>query len=257
MPHPSRRSLIAGLLASPIVGSSSINSYADEDNFFGVPTEDLSTPGELDPLKLYGTGNPSDDERERAAAIIQGAPSGPAPIDVARYFLSDKVDPHYREQWPKSAAWNPVIVEFFKAAGFTASNDMVAWCAAFVNWCLVQSLRRGSGSPSSQSFLDETKFKRTNNPKIGDVVVFTCRRVEDDKPIGLGHVAFVSSIPTGDRMTVVGGNQHKGGHSSIISEVTFPFVSNKFGRCVSAQADGTCTQRVDVVLKQSAFISIV
>ena len=193
---------------------------------------------------------------ERAASIINNAPTGPTPIDVARYFLSDKVDERYREQWPKSAAWNPVIVEFFKATNFQASNDMIAWCAAFVNWCIVQSLRSGSGSASSQSFLDETKFKRTDSPKVGDLVVFTCRRITDGSPIGLGHVAFVSGVPSNDIVKVIGGNQHKGGHSSIISEVNFPFVSKDFTRCVSRSNDGSCHETVNVKLKLTAFVSV-
>jgi uncharacterized protein (TIGR02594 family) len=255
MLRSSRRALLRGILGSPLLFLNR-RSLAADDEFFGVPTEELSTPDEINPLKLYGTGNPSDDELEKAAAIIDNAPTGPTPFDVARYFLSDKVDEHYREQWPKAAAWNPVIVEFFKATNFEASNDMVAWCAAFVNWCFVQSHRSGSGSASSQSFLDKTKFAQTDSPKVGDLVVFTCRRISDDTPIGLGHVAFVSAIPAGNMLKVVGGNQHKGGHSSIISEVNFPFESKAFPRCTSRSNDGICHGSVNVKLSLSAFIRV-
>ena len=250
-----RRALALGALSLPFTAL--VRTAGAQDEFFGVPTNELSTPDEINPLQLYGSSPPSAEEEAKARQIIRAAPTGPRPIDIARYFVSDHVEQHYREQWPRNASWNPVIVEFFRATGFRASNDMVAWCAAFVNWCLVQANRPGSGSAASQDFLDPRKFAapRTNDPREGDLAVFTCHRESDDVAIGLGHVAFVGAPPRDEVIPCLGGNQSVQGSSSIISEVPFPKTSRVFQRCV-ATSNGACTSRVSVRLKHAAYFRI-
>jgi uncharacterized protein (TIGR02594 family) len=173
---------------------------------------------------------PTRAQREIARKIIDGAPRGDTPIKVAQYFLSPQVDTHFIERWPRSDVYNPLIVDFFQATAYLASNDMIPWCAAFVNWCLERSARTGSRSPSSQSFLNDKVFKQTDSARVGDLVVFTCHRVSDDRSIGLGHVGFVASPPGADRLEVLGGNQSQDGGSSTICQGLFPFTSRESSR---------------------------
>src|ERR1041385_5015709 len=90
------------------------------------------------------------------------------------------VSPADGRRWPRKDVYNPLIVEFFSAPAYRASNDMIAWCAAFVNWCVERSNRTGRRSPASQSFLNQKIFKQVTSARVGDLVVFTCHRVTDD-----------------------------------------------------------------------------
>lgn len=91
---------------------------------------------------------------------------------------------------------NPRILEYFKATSYRAAHDEVPWCAAFVNWCLVQAGIRGTNSASAFSFMNwgvEVK------PCFGCVAV-----VEYDN--GKGHVGFLVGWQ-GPSFVLLGGNQ--------------------------------------------------
>ena len=127
---------------------------------------------------------------------------------------------------------------------------MVAWCAAFANWCLKRSARTGSQSAASQSFLSATDFKRNSDPKVGDLAVFTCYDKDNGSSLGLGHVAFVKAKPTNGRVLVLGGNQSADGHSSVISERYFPTDAQIVKRHVAGKY-------VDCNMKLNTYITIV
>ncbi len=253
----SRREVSIALALGPFVFARKLRALED-DVFWAVPTEELTVPGEINPLNLFGSKPPKQQERETAQRILRSAPTGPRPIDVARYFLDGaKVDAHYIEQWPRSDSWNPLIVEFFSATNYTASSDMVPWCAAFVNWCLERAERPGSRSPSSQSFINSPHFVLTAEPKIGDLAIFSCHRITDNAPIGLGHVGFLAAAPAGEQLQIIGGNQSKSGKSGIISMAQFPKESKIFDRCIYRSHSGTCSQIVKVRLRINGFVKIV
>jgi uncharacterized protein (TIGR02594 family) len=178
----------------------------------------------LDNPEPFGYSPPTEAQKARAAEVVRTTPKGPRPIDIAQSFVDRfyKQDPEVISQWPSPSSWNPLVVEFFSATTLRANNDMIAWCAAFANWCIERSGRNGSRSAASQSFLGNAAFKTTDDPNIGDLVVFTCYDKLTGKSVGLGHVAFVKEKPANGRIKVIGGNQSADGHSSIISERYFP-----------------------------------
>lgn len=176
-----------------------------------------------DPAK-YGYRTATSAERERADDIVANTPRGPKPVDVAQSFVSRFYDgdPRVISQWPAPDTWNPLVVHFFNdATQLKVHDDMVDWCAAFVNWCIWWTGGTGSGSAWSQSFL-ASSFQRSPTPERGDLAVFTCFD-PSGKSLGLGHVGFVKEPPSDPaRVVVIGGNTSKDGHSSIICERSFP-----------------------------------
>lgn len=186
---------------------------------------------------LVGSGVPSREEIESAYDILLGSPFGVKPIDVAQYFLEvgagtygEKLRPFARE-WPVRA--NPVIYHFFSATQTAPEGDTTAWCAAFMNWCLLRSHATaanqigkapGSFSKGGKPFDPEAMKKySTNNassgsfrcwrpisdPQRGDIVVFANKGTESDTPScrGQGHVAMFLSVPKDGWVRVLGGNQ--------------------------------------------------
>jgi uncharacterized protein (TIGR02594 family) len=118
---------------------------------------------------------------------------------------------------------NPRILEYFRvaAAWFEPSKgDETDWCAAFVNWCLIQSGHVGTDHPGARSFFWNRKgqFLRLPGPAKGAIGVI--RRnppVEDDGwQTGEGHVGFVASF-TPTHVTLLGGNQ-----SHTVRRQTYP-----------------------------------
>ncbi len=174
--------------------------------------------GPLPPLpkKTLGNRPPRDDEEKIAKAVILRSPTGPIPVDVAKYFLAIAKGEYgpswksYAQGWP--ARWNPVIVNFFQVTGTEPKGDLTPWCAAFVNWCIH---RAGNGyatnSASSGSF--RSFGTATSSPRIGDIVVFRRTKPTDVHDMR-GHVGFFVA-DYGDKVEVLGGNQidgHDGCH---------------------------------------------
>jgi uncharacterized protein (TIGR02594 family) len=55
-------------------------------------------------------------------------------------------------EWP-GAENNPRVLNYFKEIGQGwVKDDETAWCAAFVNWCLVKSGKPQTGSLAARSF---------------------------------------------------------------------------------------------------------
>lgn len=247
-----RRQLIVSTCASIAVGRTGLKvSHAQEqpidfEQLIFPPIEAIDNP------EPFGFNRPNAEEREKAQEVIRTTPKGPKPIDVAesfitRYYANDK---KAISQWPPPNSWNPLIVEFFSATSLRVNNDMIAWCAAFVNWCLERSGRTGSRSAASQSFLDERNFKRTDAPKKGDLVIWTCYDNVTGKSLGLGHVAFAKDKPSNGKIQVIGGNQSTERHSSIISDIPFSIEDRSVKRRVGSEY-------VRCTMKLNTYISIV
>jgi uncharacterized protein (TIGR02594 family) len=238
----SRRALTAGLLAAPALlisarASAEPATTSDRELYQLIfpPFGAINAPG------LFGYNPATAAQKQRALEIENATPKGPRPIDIAQSFINRyaQTDPSSISQWPAPESWNPLIVDFFSATATPANNDMIAWCAAFVNWCLERNQKNGSRSASSQSFLSSS-FKQITTPTAGDLAVFTCYDTTSKKTLGLGHVGFFKEQLGTNRIAVVGGNQAADGHSSIISETTFltsdttahRYVGNKYVSCI-------------------------
>jgi uncharacterized protein (TIGR02594 family) len=248
----SRRSMNAGLMAASVSVFNPIAGAQSEPE--ELPFTQLNYPpfDALDAPQKFGLNEPTQAQKAKVSQIIQSTPRGPRPYDVARSFVDRFYgkDPEVISQWPRPAAWNPLIVEFFSATTKKANNDMIPWCAAFANWCLIRSNRVGSNSAASQSFLASRAFKKTDEPKVGDLAIFTCFDQKSGKSLGLGHATFVRELPANGKLKVTGGNQSTDGHSSIICDSEYPLGD----RIVKRHVGGNY---VPTVMRLSKYISIV
>lgn len=150
-------------------------------------------------------------EQQTARAVLAKAPKGPAPLNVATYFLAVGNGDYganwkpYVKGWPER--WNPVIVSFFQATRTNPEGDVTSWCAAFLNWCFQQvNSVPATASASSGSF--RSFGTETSSPAKGDIVVF-----QSTNPVeaaaGHGHVGFFVA-DYGEEVDVLGGNQIEG-----------------------------------------------
>jgi len=108
---------------------------------------------------------------------------------------------------PKS---NARILEYHHSCTSSIISDEVAWCAAFVGWCLREAGVKSTGSSSARSYMDYGIKLET--PKVGCIVVFS----RPPKP-GQGHVAFYVGKDVNGDLIVLGGNQ-----GNRVSTSTYP-----------------------------------
>lgn len=96
---------------------------------------------------------------------------------------------------------NPRILEYHASApGPGKIHDEVAWCSAFVNWCMHGAGCRGTQSKAARSWL---RFGHTVlAPKLGTICVFWRTSPKSQ----YGHVAFYV-CETATSILVLGGNQ--------------------------------------------------
>lgn len=96
---------------------------------------------------------------------------------------------------------NPDVLKYFSEIGADwVKNDDVAWCSAFLNWCLMKAKLKFSSSLLARDFL---KYgKETKGPVLGDIVVFW--RIAKSSPYG--HVGFYIS-ESFSTIFVLGGNE--------------------------------------------------
>jgi uncharacterized protein (TIGR02594 family) len=148
-------------------------------------------------------------EVAKAFRLLLGVGKPKSPMEAANYFKNlqdrnNKTDKWlFREEWPIAERANPMIVGFFSMTQTLPSDgDQTSWCAAFVNFCLFASGYEGTDSALSGEF---RKFgTATDNPKIGDIVVFRDVGASGDE--GHGHVGIYNGLKNG-KISVLGGNQ--------------------------------------------------
>jgi uncharacterized protein (TIGR02594 family) len=167
---------------------------------------------------------PTDPAWKDAFEILNDAPTGKRPFEVATYF-KESVPTRFQEAWPESDA-NPVIVKFFYDLKQTPAGDTTPWCAAFVNWCLGRSNIKGTNSASSQSFIDQhwgNEIWKAGDgtpsaAKSGDIAVFKHR-----SDPAHGHVAFFNRVDPSQsgHIEVLGGNQLKRVGRTIIHLIDY------------------------------------
>jgi uncharacterized protein (TIGR02594 family) len=130
---------------------------------------------------------------EKAGIIVVEPPKPPVTnktpwIDIAKAEIGVK---------EKRGGENPRIIEYHSHTTLKATEDEVAWCSAFMCWCLEKVGYKSTKSAWARSY--ENYGKKLEKPKIGCIAVF-------DWQDGSGHVGFVSSF-TEQTVTILGGNQ--------------------------------------------------
>jgi uncharacterized protein (TIGR02594 family) len=171
--------------------------------------------GPVTDYKPYGTYEPTSKQKVLAQKVLAGAQGKAPPVEVARYFLSVAQGGQgadlrsYAMAWPHY--WNPVIVEFFRKIRSTSQGDTTAWCAAFMNYCLMSAatsrpLPAGSAPPTRSAASRSFRIwgQKTDAPTPGDIVVFA-----DKGDDAHGHVGFFLAQDD-TRVLVLGGNQFDG-----------------------------------------------
>ncbi|MDH0094196.1 CHAP domain-containing protein [Achromobacter mucicolens] len=250
-----RRRFIAAAGAFSISGVTEATEEADKMEIISsVPPlpKDLAASAALPPapyveLVLAGTAPPSDEEKLTAHQLLIEAPYKCKPIEVAQYFLGiaegkqGSAARQYAREWPIRA--NPVIFHFFSATQQKPEGDQTAWCAAFVNWCILRSHAESedeigtshgnyskSGKPfSTKNMADHSTndaasgsfrcWQTTVTPKEGEIAVFKNPGTDDLTKVckGSGHVAFFISAPSPNAIIVLGGNQTSAGSGGAVT----------------------------------------
>jgi len=130
-----RRAVGLGLMMAPslLISGRSFGQTTEEVESF----EQLTFPpiSALDQPGLFGYKPATQAQIDKARLIVNSTPRGPAPIDIAKSFITrfSNTDAEAISQSPSPASWNPLVVEFFRSTSTKANNDMIAWCAAFAN----------------------------------------------------------------------------------------------------------------------------
>jgi uncharacterized protein (TIGR02594 family) len=161
----------------------------------------LGRRGEWLRVDLEGDGRPDGYVHGDFAEPLIGAPArlrpedGPRPVEIAYRELEKGV-----AEVPGPAA-HPRISLYYSALGDTLEDDTTPWCSYFVNYCVSQTGREGTGKPNARSWLSWGD-PVTGAPRFGDIVVFW--RV--DPASWQGHVGFFVGEEE-DRILCLGGNQ--------------------------------------------------
>ena len=198
-------------------------------------------------ISPVGTAPPSQKEVDIAYELLVNAPINTAPIEIAQYFLAIGSGAYGEEHRPFAREWpvraNPLIMHFFSSTQTKPEGDVTAWCAAFVNWCLLRAhasepdeigytqggyIRKGkpfgpenltrfsTNNASSGSF---RCWDEASSPQRGNIAVFKDAGTDALTKVcrGSGHVAFFVRIPSQGLVQVLGGNQSLPGSNGAIT----------------------------------------
>lgn len=93
---------------------------------------------------------------------------------------------------------NKRILQYHSETSLKATTDEIPWCSSFVNWCMKQSMIKGTYSASARSWLN---WGYPCEPINGCIVIL--KRGKDEKS---GHVGFL--VGQDDNFVhILGGNQ--------------------------------------------------
>lgn len=274
-----RRTFISGLTLTSICAAvGNVNAAQDTDIELADPLPPLpqelaqfenDRPADYLQIVAVGTGKPSGKDIQTAYDLMVNAPYNCSPVEVAGYFrdvgqgkYGDDAKPFARE-WPKIA--NPIIFHFFSATSTKPEGDVTAWCAAFLNWCIMRAHATEKDqigkSPSNEysksgKLFDPTNFekfatqnassgsfrcwKAINSPKEGDIAVLADKGTEGLTKLclGQGHVTFFLSKIDKDHILAVGGNQvQAGSHGAVTHARLFVGQGSRFMKFVSVNKD--------------------
>jgi uncharacterized protein (TIGR02594 family) len=167
-------------------------------------------------------------EIARSIDILRDIPVGADAFGVARYFeginLYNDNCLSYTQEWQseRKGPSNPIVVMFHTLTNTMPNpEDSVAWCAAFVSFCLYAGRMKSLWTCRSQDYRDYDGLNTLADPRPGDIVVFKNRHG------GGGHVSFFvewDRDPSGKKTGVrcLGGNQ-----GDRIKVSTYAFAGSK------------------------------
>jgi len=112
----------------------------------------------------------------------------------------------------KGGKHNPRILEYHATTTFKATNDEVAWCSSFVNWCMKQAGYDGTNSAWAKDWLNWGK--KLTKPAYGVIAIIDYGVTEAGVVKG-GHVGFVVGKTKNGSLVLLGGNQGKTGEGSV------------------------------------------
>lgn len=121
-------------------------------------------------------------------------PTDPSWLVIARAELAK----HIIEE-PGPLRNNPRILEYHASTTLHAQTDEIAWCSAFVNWCMEQAKIHGTGLALARSWLKWGMLLA--EPKLGCVTIL--KRGSNPSQ---GHVGFWIG-EDGSHLILLGGNQ--------------------------------------------------
>jgi len=98
---------------------------------------------------------------------------------------------------------NEIIVNYFKEIGFEwVTDDEMAWCSAFLNWCCLQCELPRSNKLDARSWLKVGNEINIGDQEVGDLVIFWREKIDSWK----GHIAIYISEDE-NFVYCLGGNQ--------------------------------------------------
>jgi len=145
----------------------------------------------------------------------------PAWMQIARREIGEKARPGYEKNSPRILqyiATFPYLKDIRADSAHTvrmSQVDETAWCACFVNWCLIQAHKASGPSAAAADWL---KYgDRLDQPRPGAIAVVyhTPGKSTSGTTSSGNHVAFYAG-GVGSSIILLGGNQ---GHA--VSEKTF------------------------------------
>ncbi len=161
-----------------------------------------------------GSGASQGAERPRlslaaAAAAHETAAESDTPwIAFARGELGQRDYPGPR--------YNPRVLEYLNTTGQQGNSDETSWCSAFVNWCMLRALQRGTNNAAARSWLEYGQA--LSRPRPGCVVILW----RDSPSSWKGHVGFFDGFDVGNRVRLLGGNQGGGVDWDEVCVALFP-----------------------------------
>ncbi|MHB0955538.1 MAG: NlpC/P60 family protein [Pirellulaceae bacterium] len=102
------------------------------------------------------------------------------------------------------SAHNPRIIQYHASTSLKATTDETAWCASFVNWCLIQSGVVGTNSAAAASFV--TWGKATHAQPGAVCVIYNASAANSSLSRSGNHVGFLVE-ETSANYVLLGGNQ--------------------------------------------------
>lgn len=200
-------------------------AYGNPNNGFNDPSGNYPTAGVAGDInvKAGGNGDTGSSFNVSNSMIQTTIPKSSDPEVPPK-----QLDPNAYKDTP----WMPVaqsqigineldnpdkIRTYHQVGGGLMREPTVAWCAAFVGWCLAQVGINGTKSAASRSYLKYGKSVGTTNVPFGSIAVFGVPNS------GQGHVAFVQQ-DNGSTLTCIGGNQSDKSHRSggMVSKSNIP-----------------------------------
>jgi uncharacterized protein (TIGR02594 family) len=162
-----------------------------------------------DRLAERGPDRQAAKQARMVAAVAAPDAASDAPwVAVARGELGQRDYPGPR--------YNPRVVEYLKTTGLQGNDDETSWCSAFVNWCMLQTHRRGTNNAAAKSWL--TFGQALSTPRPGCIVVLWRESPSSWK----GHVGFFEGFDVGNRVRLLAGNQGGGVSWDEVCVTTFP-----------------------------------